>query len=266
MPNTFLKYSKYYVVLFTTVLLTVSAFAQSKDTIAISGKNISTKALKNGSNHYLVYFKMKKDATRTQTQFWTRNIERIDYNGKAAIKITQEWEDKDSIVHTVTSVCDETTMQPYYHQSWWKQRGISTYDFLMQAAEINGKQLSDADTTKARKQSWQAFKETWNGFSLNWHLDLEVFSTLPFKKNVTFLIPYYEPGSAKPKSVAYTVSGSGTLMGYNNKEIDCWLLTHESPGNKELFYISKKTKEVLKLEQEINGTMYRYKIKLPFSN
>jgi hypothetical protein len=36
-------------------------------------------------------------------------------------------------------------------------------------------------------------------------------------------------------------------------------------GNKEIFWISKRTKEVLKLEQEINSTMYRYKIKLGFS-
>jgi len=47
--------------------------------------------------------------------------------------------------------------------------------------------------------------------------------------------------------------------------VDCWLLSHDSPGNKELFWISKKTREVLKMEQVINGTMYRYKIRLGFA-
>jgi hypothetical protein len=42
-------------------------------------------------------------------------------------------------------------------------------------------------------------------------------------------------------------------------------LVHEEKGNKEVYWISKKTKEVLKLEQEINGRFYRYKIKLGFS-
>jgi hypothetical protein len=60
------------------------------------------------------------------------------------------------------------------------------------------------------------------------------------------------------------VEGSGTLPGYNNQIIDCWLLTHGSGNNKETFWVSKQTKEVLKLEQEFNGR-YRYKIKLGYS-
>jgi hypothetical protein len=44
----------------------------------------------------------------------------------------------------------------------------------------------------------------------------------------------------------------------------CWLLSHEGTNNKEVFWISKKTNEVLKLEQEFGGR-YRYKIKLGFS-
>ena len=59
--------------------------------------------------------------------------------------------------------------------------------------------------------------------------------------------------------------GSGELVGYNDQKIDCWLMSHEERGNKEIFWISKKTREVLKLEQEINGSLYRYKIKLGFS-
>lgn len=34
---------------------------------------------------------------------------------------------------------------------------------------------------------------------------------------------------------------------------------------KKFFWISEKTSEVLKLEQEIDGSLYRYKIKLGFS-
>ena len=67
----------------------------------------------------------------------------------------------------------------------------------------------------------------------------------------------------------YTVTGEDKLMGYDDKPVDCWVLTHEDKGNLERFWVSKKTKEVLKLEQEItqrnNQKMYRYKVKLAFS-
>lgn len=89
---------------------------------------------------------------------------------------------------------------------------------------------------------------------------------MPYKTGVTFIIPFYDPGTASNfQKVAYTVTGSAALIGYDDKKIDCWLLVHESKGNKEVFWISKKTKEVLKLEQEIGGKAYRFKIKLGFS-
>ncbi len=95
---------------------------------------------------------------------------------------------------------------------------------------------------------------------------MEVFPLLPFKEGVTFVIPFYDPGTGSSfQQVAYTVMGSSELVGYNDQKIDCWLLSHEERGNKEIFWISKKTREVLKLEQEINGSLYRYKIKLGFS-
>ncbi|HYH13881.1 MAG TPA: hypothetical protein VD794_01590 [Flavisolibacter sp.] len=96
-------------------------------------------------------------------------------------------------------------------------------------------------------------------------MDLEVFSTLLFKVGTTYLINFYDPGLAAPQYRAYSVSGSSSLLGHNGQPVDCWLLAHSSDKNKEVFWISKKTKEVLKLEQESNGR-YRYKIKLPFSN
>ena len=219
---------------------------------------------------------MKKDSVRTQTQFWTRTIKRTDYNGTAAIEITQEWEDKDSIMHIVKSISDAKTMQPLYHKTWWNlQRSRTstaktiskiTVDFLSKTVEHNGKLLSNADTATQVKKIWEGYTSSLDKYYLNWHLDLETFPLLPYKKGVTFMIPFYDPGTASNfQKVAYTVTGSAALIGYDDKKIDCWLLVHESKGNKEVFWISKKTKEVLKLEQEIGGKAYRYKIKLGFS-
>jgi hypothetical protein len=248
-------------------LCTCKVNAQKNDTLHITATNINTKVLREGTHRYLVYFKMKKDAPRTQTQFWTRTIERTTQNEKPIIIVTQEWEDKDSIMHTVKSVCNGITMKPITHDFWWKQRGNTSVNFENKTVQVNGIALSDNDTTKQKKAVWSAFKSVGDNYFLNWHLDMEVFPILPYKSGVTFIIPFYDPGTgAHFEKVAYTVTGSAELFGYNNQKIDCWLLVHESKGNKEVFWISKKTKEVLKLEQEINGTMYRYKVKLGFSN
>lgn len=69
-------------------------------------------------------------------------------------------------------------------------------------------------------------------FFLNWHLDLESFPLLPYAKGVTFLIPFYDPGTASNfQKVYYTVTGSPELNGFNDQKIECWLLVHESDGN-----------------------------------
>lgn len=248
------------------VFLSVNAIARAKtDTILINAGKVNTKVLKPSVNRYLVYFKMGKDSARSRPQFWTRKIEYADYNDREAIVVTQEWEDRDTIVHIVKSICDEETFAPLYHKSWWRISPAGEFDFINNTASLNGIQLSDADTARTRKGPWEAFKKATAQYVLNWHLDLEVFPILPYKEGKTFLIPFYDPGWTAPKNEAYTVSGSRLLTGYNDQKIDCWLLTHESRGFKETFWISKKSKEVLKLEQEIGKDRWRYKIKLGFS-
>lgn len=249
------------------LLITQQAAAQKSDTIVITPAQIKTSVLREGTHRYLVYFKMSKDATRTQTQFWTRKIERSKQADKNIIIITQEWEDKDTIVHTVKSVCDDKTLAPISHEYWWKQRGGASINFENNTAFYNGSLLSEADTVKQWKVVYAAFKSAQNKYFLNWHLDMEVFPVLPYKQGVTFVIPFYDPGTSSPlQSVAYTITGTAQLTGYNNQQIDCWLMVHEEKGNKEVYWISKKTREVLKLEQEVNGRFYRYKIKLGFSS
>jgi hypothetical protein len=252
------------ILLFFSLVIT-DATAQHQDTIVITGKNINTSYLKDGVNRYLVYFRMKPGATRTNVSFWTRTVEHKDYQGRKAIFIRQEWEDKDSIVHTVESYCDAKTFEPLYHRSWWKQRGDGEYDFLKKTAFMNGQQLSAADTARARKMTFEAFNTSLGVEKFNWHIDLETFPLLPYREHVTFMINFYDPGSLAPELTAYTVTGSGKLAGTDSSSVDCWILEHSSKNNREIFWVSKKTHEVLQLDQEVNGSMYRYKIKLPFS-
>jgi hypothetical protein len=254
----------------------LKAFAQQGDTVHVNGASLNTSLIKEGTHRYIVYFKRSKDAPRTETQFWTRTIKKSEYNGKKVIEVTQEWEDKDSVMHTVKSISDISTMQPLYHKTWWQVKFSrlattktvteTVTDFVNKTVWLNGNLLSDADTSGQAKSVWEAYKSSVDKYYLNWHLDLETFPLLPYRKGVTFIIPFYDPGtSSKFQTVAYTVTGTAQLTGYDDTRIDCWLLEHNSKGNKEVFWVSKKTKEVLLLVQELNGTMYRYKIKLGFS-
>lgn len=268
--------SKLIVLCCLLTLNTLIAFAQKKDTVFITSKNIDIKAIQEGTHRYLVYFKMNKDSVRTQTQFWTRTVQRTDFNGMPVIEINQVWEDKDSIMHIVKSVSDAKTGQPLFHKTWWKVQLSKTssgkvinetiVDYIHHTVSYNGRILNENDTSKQAKAIWRGYKSSVDKYFLNWHLDLETFSILPYRKGTTFIIPFYDPGTASDyQLVTYTVTGSAKLTGYNKQQIDCWILVHEETGNKEVFWISKKTKEVLKLEQEINGRIYRYKIKLGFS-
>ena len=244
----------------------VAAGGQVPDTVRINPSALQLTQLREGTSRYLVYFKMKPGAPRSNTQFWTRTTEKTQFGNRPAIRITQEWEDKDSVMHTTRSWTDAQTGQTLRHESWWKTRGSSVFDLTTAKAEVNGHPLSPSDTARNLARIREAFEKAVPAYSLNWHNDLEVFSWLPYQKGRTFMIPYYDPGGPAPQEVAYTVTGEATLRGYDDQPVPCWLLLHESTDNREQCWISQTTKEVLRLEQVVKGTMYRYKIKLGFSD
>lgn len=247
------------------LLNSLVSWGQKTDTIRVGPEMVNTKVLIPGTHRWLVYFKMGVDSPRTLFNIWSRTIQKITHDGKEAIEVSQVWEDKDSVLHTTRSVSDAKDFRTLYHTSWWKQRGSTTFDFGNGQFLMNNKSITAQDTVPRVKKLREGFEKAMNQYTLNWHLDLEVFPLLPYKNQVTFLINFYDPGFSEPKWVPYTVTGSAKLAGLDGQSVDCWLLEHSEPNNKEVFWISKKTKEVLKLEQQF-GNRYRYKIKLPFSN
>lgn len=239
-----------------------SSFAQKKDTIRINSENIKVSNLKEGKSSYLVYFKKGIDASISDIQIWNIETKKDDYLGKKVYTIDQKWFFKDTIVHTAKSISNIDNFKPLYHESWWNKRGKQVFDMNKNKLWIANKEVTATETNDKNKEILNSFSSAKDSYFLNWHLDLEVFSMLPYKKNTTFLVPFYEFGYGTPKNIAYTVTGEDDLV-YDGKKIKCWLLKLIEDGNIETFWISKKTKEVLKLEQIIQGNMYRYKIKLP---
>jgi hypothetical protein len=252
--------------IFYLLLLSVFGAAQKMDTIIIDASKVDTKVLLPGTHTWLVYFKMGKDSSRKMYQLWSRKVDFIQYNNKDAIGITQVWEDNDTIIHTVNSVCDRKTFAPLLHESWWRGRGNSKVNYIDKTVFVNGRKVTGADTAATLKKTFDAFSQAISQNTFNWHLDLETFSILPYAKGKSFLINFYDPGIPfPPQKEIYTVAGDAKLKMSNGDEIDCWLLQKGEEGkNFETFWINKKTKEVMKLEQQF-GKRYRYKIKMGFS-
>lgn len=253
------KKLKKVIVLFFVVLN--SSFAQKNDTIIITPKNIKVSNLKEGKSSYLVYFKKGLDAPISDIQIWNIETKRDSYFDKRVYTIEQKWYFKDTIFHTAKSVSSTDDFKPLYHESWWNKRGRQVFDINKNKLWIDDIEITSTQTNDKKKATYDSFMSIENNFFVNWHLDLEVFSMLPYKRNTTFLIPFYEFGYGTPKNIVYKVAGEDELL-YDGNKIKCWLLKLEEEGNIETYWISKKTKEVLKLEQVVQGKMYRYKIKL----
>lgn len=238
--------------------------AQKTDTILITAKTIKISQLKEGKAKYLVYFEKGENAPASESQIWNIEIMKGKINNEEVITVSQKWDYKDTVVHTAKSISSVMDFKPLYHESWWQTRGAQHFDVEQKKVWINSKEITDTNSAKREKNLYTSFVSSDGKYYLNWHLDLEVFSMLPLKKNTTFLIPFYEFGYDTPRNISYTTIGEDVLI-YNGKKIKCWLLYHEEKGNKETFWISKITNEVLKLEQLINENIYRHKIKLPIN-
>jgi hypothetical protein len=195
-------------ILIAGLTLTTTASAQKKDTILINASKVNTKVLKPGTHRYLVYFKNGKDSSRKNYQMWNRIIDFVNYQGKDAISITQEWEDNDTVIHKAYSVCDRKSFEPLFQESWWRKRGTTKFDFINRQAFFLDTALTASDTTRLKKNMYSAFQQALEQHVFNWHLDLEVFPLLPYKNGTTFLINFYDPGFPAPKLQAYTVDGS----------------------------------------------------------
>lgn len=247
-------------------LLTLFAFtsnimlAQKFDTILITPKNLKINQLKESNSQYLVYILNDKNSPKSSVQIWNIEVKKENYNGKRAIAIYQKWDGKDTIIHTAKSISLAENFKPLYHESWWSKRGKQVFDEENKKLWINNLETNSNEVDAKKKAVYTSFTSAKDYF-LNWHLDLEVFRMLPYKKNTTFLIPFYEFGYSKPQNFPYTVIAEDDLV-FNEKIIKCWLLKHEEKGNKELFWVSKSTNEVIKMEQLINDKIYRYKLKL----
>ncbi|MBI3481375.1 MAG: hypothetical protein HY015_00065 [Bacteroidetes bacterium] len=249
----------------TVLFMSIASFylkAQKNDTLVIRPEHLGIKDLTIGRSTYIIYSKKSKESPAERTVLVKINVESIAHNGKPAISVTQQW-DRDTITHAAVTLFNRTDFSTISHNSFWKRLGYtSKFDFETKKVSFEGKVI---DSIKNKITS--DFNDSFKKYNLNWHSDLVIFSLLPYKENRVFKINFYDPGFGKAQEVFYSVTGSDFLSGSSGEKIDCWTLINKitTPVNGyQKFWISKKTKEVLKEEDSFNG-QYRYKLKFAVS-
>jgi hypothetical protein len=237
----------------TLVLITGTVFAQV-DTIYHLDSKLIKKYLKPSSNQYLVFIQRRGDPRQTYTSVWSRDVRFVNKNGKDLIEINQRWYASDTArVRNVYSLIDASDFSPVYHYTKMN-KSVEAYDFY--ADKVNG---SDSVANNTKKDFELALAHP----LLNWELDLEIFPLLDLKAGKRFAISFYHPGGkTEPKLYEYKVIGEENLNVIEGGTVPCWKLRIDYDAKSyAIFYISKKGREVLRMDEDFGGGV-RYKVKL----
>jgi hypothetical protein len=237
-------------------ILFASTVSAQVDTVYQFDSKLIANRIKEGRSQYCMFYQNKTSPKKAGTYIVDKAITFKTVNGIDAIEIIQKLYSSDSAGYNyVYSLVRRDNFNPIYHRTWRQRTGIEAYDFYVN--KIVG---SDSVANNSKK----GFELLTTHPLLNWELDLETFSILPLKKDKTFAINFYHPGSpTKPMLNSYKVVGEENINGMEGVKIACWkLLIDYGPKQQATFFISKKTGEVIKLEEDF-GSGVRYKVKLP---
>jgi hypothetical protein len=243
--------------------VTFAARAQKGDTLWVKPTDLNIQGLQTGNYTYLIVRQKAKDSPAMSMILAKMSIQRDAYHNKAAIIVRQQW-DRDSIIHKAYTVFDARDFSTLLHDTYWRVLGYSLiFDF--ENRTVDSKDIIRSMPDSVKKSCTEELAGSFGAYNLNWHDDLVIYSMLPYKENRTFMINYYDPGFGKPEEVGYTVTGSDVLTDRGGAFIDCWVLEHGDENGTEKFWISKKTREVLKEEDHGKSGGYRFKYKLGIS-
>jgi len=235
--------------------LSFSAAAQI-DTINTDNLKLNMGAFKEGKASYAVYFEDSLGNRLTSADIWDRTI-RFSTNaaGQKTYAFTWTWWRKDSLQSTVQATGLLPSLKPLTHAAEYLRRGKFFYQFNNDVVTI------PAEYQKTAKDS--VFRVQLAPPAFEFPMDLEIFPLLPFKKaGQEFAIAFYEPGTAQSNYYKLTVTGKEALPLPGAQTVNCWLLRIDyAPGSYATFWITDKTREVVKMREYFRGR-YRYKVRL----
>ena len=233
-------------------LLNLAGFAQV-DTIRLTQNDLAISQLKPGLHQYLVYFQNPKKKKIQSFSLWSREVVFKRAGGQELIEVTQNWHSSDTTFNRyVYSLSKKENFEPVFHKTRGS-KGVEGFNFMRHAVVA-----SDSIADNRQKDLNKSLLVP----TLNWELDLEIFSTLPIKKvGQRFIINFYHPGGSAPAYYEYKVIGTEKISAVNGIS-DCWQLKIDYREDSwAIFWISKKSNEVIKMQEYYRGS-YRYKVKL----
>jgi len=256
---------KYLSIVILLFVFLSSAAGQKTETVSIRKQNLEFQYLRTGNSTYLIYFKKKADGPAERLTLVRTNVEPTMLEGRKAFAITQVWESGEDVVHRSYTVHDAGDFSTLRQETWWKRAGYTAkFDFINKQVSFDGP-VDEAAKTKIVDD----FNQSFDAYNLCWHSDLTIFPLFPFKSGRVFKVNFYDPGASRSKVVDYTVTGSEQLSSSAGEKIDCWVMEIKSEmptggAASQRFWISKKTREVLKEEDQFPGG-FRYKLKIGIS-
>lgn len=238
-------------------LLICTAVGAQVDTINTNtASKLNMAAFKEGRASYAVYFEDSSGNRTTSADLWDRSI-RFSTNsaGQKIYSFDWKWYRRDSLQASVNATGYAASLAPITHDADYGKRGSFAYRFADNVATI------PSSFQKTAKDS--AFRVSLNPAAFEFPMDLEIFPLLPFKKiGQQFAIAFYEPGSPKSDYYKLTVTGKEDLPLPGAQKANCWLLRIDYRSDSyATFWISDKTREVLKMKEYFRGR-YRYKVRL----
>jgi hypothetical protein len=243
----------------TVILLLVVFNSRAQiDTLYAVDRNTIAQTLRETTDQYMVFIQLNSMPKQTMTSLWSRSVRFKTIGGRDVVEIEQKWFASDSASYRyIYSLVDKQTFLPLYHKVRSQRTGIEAFDFY--ADKIVG---SDTVPNNARRGFTMNLKSP----ALNWELDLETLGLLPLAKGKSYWISFYHPGGREgQKLYEYKVIGDEVLTIGNNTKVACWKLRISyNEKSWATFFISKKTKEVIKMEESFGAGM-RYKVKLPLA-
>jgi hypothetical protein len=244
--------------LFTTLaaffLLNIVSYGQA-DTINAGNRHLQISKLKEGTNHYLVYYTDSLFNLKGSGDIWERSTTFITKNSTPLIEFNWKWFHHDSLLAQVLNICDAETLAPVFHKAVYRSKGIIAYDFR-NSFMIPSDSIENNAVIKKPKLELQIPV-------ISWEQDLETYPLLPVKKvGQIFEIAFFDPNEKAPAYHRYEVIGKENLQLNNDSKITCWLLKIDySKSSYAVFWLTEKSKEVIKMKEFFNGN-YRFKVKL----
>ncbi len=241
-----------------SILLCVEAVTAQTDTINTDNLKLHTNAFRSQKSTYVVFFEdsIGNRLKSNSGELWDRSLQITEgTSNQKQYQFSWKMYRKDSLFVDMNSTGLIPSFKPLTHNADYFKRGKKIIVFNDNVATIPDKNKLTAQDS--------SFKVEVNPHAFEFPMDLEIFERLPFKKvNQTFVIAFYEPGSKSSKYYTYKAIAKEDLILPGGQKVLCWLLkTEYGKGSNATFWISDKTREVLKMKEQYR-TIFRYKVKL----